>query len=167
MYPAVEPLIKAHGVATATMETDHRAIERHIQSLEDAATRLESGRKTGRAEARRDLTRLVWQLQALVEVHLEKEEQVYLPLVEQFMPEAEQRSILRRCTKPRPSGWPNAKRPVSMSGRCLLPVATPSSWKLPRHFARSGLHARERSRSQAHLLSVPGGAIGEVHVDVS
>jgi len=96
LYPAVEPLLKAHGMATATMRMDHRAIERRIKSLEDAAARLRSARKAGRDEARRELARLVWQLQALFEVHLEKEEQVYLPLLEQYVPEAEQERILSR-----------------------------------------------------------------------
>jgi uncharacterized protein (DUF2249 family) len=94
LYPAVEPLLKAHGMVTATMRVDHRAIERYIQSLEGVAARLKSTGKTSRAQARRDLARVVWQLQALFEVHLEKEEQVYLPLLEQYLPEGEQQRIL-------------------------------------------------------------------------
>jgi uncharacterized protein (DUF2249 family)/hemerythrin-like domain-containing protein len=94
LYPAVEPLLKAHGMATATMRMDHRAIERYVQSLEDVAGRLRSARKADRARARRELVRLVWQLHAIFEVHLEKEEQVYLPLLEQYVPEAEQQRIL-------------------------------------------------------------------------
>jgi len=90
LYPPVEPLLRAHGMATATMRIDHRAIKRHVRSLEDAAARLDSDPKAGRAEASRELARLVWQLQALFEVHLEKEEQVYLPLAEQFVPEVGQ-----------------------------------------------------------------------------
>ena len=81
-------------MATATMRIDHRAIERHVRSLEDAAARPDDDPKAGRAEASRELARLVWQLQALFEVHLEKEEQVYLPLAEQFVPEAGQQRIL-------------------------------------------------------------------------
>jgi hypothetical protein len=64
LYPAVEPLLKSHGMATATMRIDHRAIERYVQSLEDVAARLGTAGKAGLAEARRDLARLVWQLQA-------------------------------------------------------------------------------------------------------
>ena len=45
MYPAVEPLIKAHGVATATMETDHRAIE---QRARGAPKRLDTSKTWGR-----------------------------------------------------------------------------------------------------------------------
>jgi uncharacterized protein (DUF2249 family)/hemerythrin-like domain-containing protein len=106
LYPAVEPLLKAHGMATATMRMDHRAIERHIRSLEDAAARLRSSPKAGHAEPRRDLARLVWQLQALFEVHLEKEEQVYLPLLEQYVPEAEQQHILAQMHEVPPERAP-------------------------------------------------------------
>ena len=67
MYPAVEPLLRAHGMATATMRIDHRAIKRHVRSLEDAAARPDDDPKAGRAEASRELARLVWQLQALFE----------------------------------------------------------------------------------------------------
>jgi uncharacterized protein (DUF2249 family)/hemerythrin-like domain-containing protein len=94
LYPAVEPLLKAHGMATATMRLDHRAIERYVHALEGMAARLKTSRKADRDRAHRELARLVWQLQALFEVHLEKEEQVYLPLLEQYVPEVEQQRIL-------------------------------------------------------------------------
>jgi uncharacterized protein (DUF2249 family) len=103
LYPAVEPLLKAHGMATATMRMDHRAIEGYVQSLEAVAARLRSVREADRAQLTRELTRLFWQLQALFEVHLKKEEQVYLPLLEQYVPEADQQRILGQMHE-HPSG---------------------------------------------------------------
>lgn len=96
LYPAVEPLLKAHGMATATMRMDHRAIEGYVRSIEEAAARLRSAGNAERAAAVRELTRLVWQLQALFDVHLQKEEQVYMPLLMQYVAEAEQQRILRQ-----------------------------------------------------------------------
>src|SRR5690348_13806394 len=61
LYPAVEPLLKAHGMATATMRMDHRAIEGYVRSIEEAAARLRSAGNAERAAAVRELTRLVWQ----------------------------------------------------------------------------------------------------------
>jgi uncharacterized protein (DUF2249 family) len=130
LCPAVEPLLKAHGMATATMRIDHRAIERHIQSLENAAARLKSDVKARRAEARRDLARLVWELQALFEVHLEKEEQVYLPLMEQYVPESEQRRILEQMHEASPEQAAQREeaaldvRPVSAARRHPLILET-------------------------------------------
>ena len=96
LYPAVEPLLKAHGSATATMQVDHRAIGGYVQALEQAAARLRGAGGAGRAEVARDVTRLAWQLKALFDVHLQKEEQIYMPLLTRYTTEAEQQRIIRQ-----------------------------------------------------------------------
>lgn len=96
LYPAVEPLLKAHGMATATMRVDHRAIEAYVGALEQAAVRLRGAEGAERANAAADVTRLAWQLHALFNVHLQKEEQVYMPLLAQYVAEAEQQRIIRQ-----------------------------------------------------------------------
>jgi uncharacterized protein (DUF2249 family)/iron-sulfur cluster repair protein YtfE (RIC family) len=96
LYPAVEPLLKAHGMATATMRMDHRAIEEHLRALEEAAERLRNAGEAGRVAAARDVARLAWQLQALFDVHLKKEEQIYMPLLARDAPEADQQRIIRQ-----------------------------------------------------------------------
>ncbi|HYM69919.1 MAG TPA: DUF2249 domain-containing protein [bacterium] len=100
LYPAVEPLLKAHGMATATMRVDHRFLEDHIRKIEDAAGRWQGAGEDHRRILERELARLVLQLQALFRVHLAKEEQVYLPLFEQYVPVDAQRQVMERMHEP-------------------------------------------------------------------
>jgi uncharacterized protein (DUF2249 family)/hemerythrin superfamily protein len=81
LYPAVEPLVKAWGRATATMSIDHEFIEdyiRRIQAWPDPETCRE----------------LVLGLQAIFTLHLEKEERVYLPLIADHLSAEEQARVL-------------------------------------------------------------------------
>lgn len=121
LYPAVEPLLRAHGMATATMRLDHRAIEGYVRALEEAAGRLRSAGQAGRGEVARDLTRLAWQLQALFEVHLEKEEQVYMALLAQYVPEAEQQRIIARMHEAPPERAPT-NEDATLDVRSLPPA---------------------------------------------
>lgn len=121
LYPAVEPLLKAHGMATATMRMDHRAIERYVGALEETASRLRNAEGAARLEAVRDLTRLTWQLQALFEVHLQKEEQVYLPVLAQYAPEAEQQRIIAQMHET-PGERPAADAQPDLDVRTLAPA---------------------------------------------
>lgn len=95
LYPAVEPLIKAHGRATATMSIDHEHIERHIREIRLAARTVASAPPDTKGEAMAALRRLALQLEAIFRLHLEKEERVYLPLFEAHLPEPEQRRVLQ------------------------------------------------------------------------
>ncbi len=83
LYAAVEPLIKAWGRATATMEIDHRFIEDYIGRL-----------SSGSGADPEALKRLAVGLEAIVLLHLEKEERVYLPLLDTYLPAAEQDKVL-------------------------------------------------------------------------
>ena len=94
LYPAVEGLLREHGRATATMSVDHEYIEGYVSEIAEAVQAIESGGDASRARER--LERLVLQLQAVLQVHLEKEERIYLPLMEQHMTEEEQEGIVNR-----------------------------------------------------------------------
>lgn len=94
LYPAVEPLLRAHGSPTATMRVDHEAIEAYIREIETLAGRLRTAGGPDGAQARSELRRALRQLEAVLRVHLEKEERIYLPLLEAHLPEAEQRRVL-------------------------------------------------------------------------
>lgn len=121
LYPAVEPLLKAHGMATVTMRMDHRAIEGYVRSIEEAAARLRSAGNTERAAAARALARLVWQLQALFDVHLQKEEQIYMPLLGRYVAEAEQQHILQQMHEgPARSASPNGE--ATLDVRTMAPA---------------------------------------------
>jgi len=94
LYSAVEALIKAHGQATATMRVDHRFIEDYVRRIEVAGEALTHAAPEEREAKQEQLERLILQLEAVLEVHLAKEEQVYLPLLEQYLPIEEQQRIL-------------------------------------------------------------------------
>jgi iron-sulfur cluster repair protein YtfE (RIC family) len=70
LYTAVGELL-GDEKATATMSRDHVAIERMIDALEEAE----------RADVAR-LQELLYGLHALITVHFEKEEEIYLPLLD-------------------------------------------------------------------------------------
>ncbi len=90
LYPAVEPLLRHHGDPTATMRLDHRLLEEHVRRVEAV---VQEARRGGFAWPDR-LRREMLGLTALLQAHLEKEERVYLPLVEGHLAEAEQDVLL-------------------------------------------------------------------------
>jgi len=94
LYPAVDPLVKAHGSATATMIVDHEFITGYVTQLEETAQALRSATAEARPALYANLQRLSLQLEALLLVHLEKEERVYIPLFEQYLPKDEQQRVL-------------------------------------------------------------------------
>jgi len=94
LYPAVDPLIKAHGSATATMSIDHTYIERYIAQITTAVQAIRTQTGTAQAAATEELKRLALQLQAIFHLHLEKEEAVYLPLFNAHVPAEEQQRVL-------------------------------------------------------------------------
>jgi iron-sulfur cluster repair protein YtfE (RIC family) len=71
LYAAVGKLLGS-AVATATMARDHYAIRRMIDALAEADT----------ADVTR-LQELLYGLHALIVIHFEKEEEVYLPLLDE------------------------------------------------------------------------------------
>jgi uncharacterized protein (DUF2249 family)/hemerythrin-like domain-containing protein len=99
LYPAVDPLVKSHGSATATMTVDHEFITGYINRIEEVVRSLSAA---GTSEAtseevrnrRAELQRLCLQLEALLMVHMEKEERVYLPLFEKYLSEEERKRVL-------------------------------------------------------------------------
>lgn len=94
LYAAVESLIKTFGQATATMQVDHRFIEDYVRRVEAVGAALAQADEDAREAQQKQLERLIVQLEALLEVHLAKEEQVYLPLIEQHLSVEEQQRIL-------------------------------------------------------------------------
>lgn len=96
LYPAVDPLVKAHGRATATMSIDHRHIEALIREIARLAEHLKrpGTPAAGREPLRARLRDRALQLDILFRVHLEKEEEVYLPLFETYLSETEQERVL-------------------------------------------------------------------------
>jgi hemerythrin-like domain-containing protein len=94
LYPAVDPLVKEYGRATATMMVDHEYVKRYIVQIEAAVKQLASAAPEARAAQQSALQQLCLQLEAVLLVHLDKEERVYLPLFEAHLsPEVQQRIL--------------------------------------------------------------------------
>jgi hemerythrin-like domain-containing protein len=94
MYPAVDPLIREHGRPTATMSVDHEFIAGYVHDIEDTAAGLREASAAERPALLLRLQRLILQLDAVLRLHLEKEERVYLPLFEEYLSDDEQRQVL-------------------------------------------------------------------------
>ena len=94
LYPAIDPLIRDHGHATATMSVDHEFISGYVQDLEQAGNELQRAAAADRPELARRVARLAIGLEALMKVHLEKEERVYLPLFERYLSISDQQRVL-------------------------------------------------------------------------
>ncbi len=94
LYPTVEPLVKAHGRATATMSVDHELIARYIRRIGEAVEALQGTAAEEHPALQRCLQHLALQLEAVLRLHLEKEERVYLPLFEQHLSEEKQQQVL-------------------------------------------------------------------------
>lgn len=80
LYPVVQKVMGAPR-ATATMSRDHQEVGRLAAELQDLRARLTAGNVDGGPAA--DLRRVLYGLYTLVKVHFAKEEEVYLPLLEE------------------------------------------------------------------------------------
>lgn len=89
IYPAVAEVVGAPEV-TRTMSRDHAEIEERVRALGRARARLEGGEPDEGLGS--ELRELLYGLHALIEVHFLKEEEVYLPLLdERLSPERAER----------------------------------------------------------------------------
>lgn len=97
LYPVVDELVRRHGRATATMDIDHERITELVKRVAADVERLRAAReRQPRIDAKARLRESVVRLETLLEVHLAKEERVYLPLVEQHLGADEQARLVAR-----------------------------------------------------------------------
>jgi hemerythrin-like domain-containing protein len=90
LYPVVDRLI-GEG-ATATMRRDHTEVHRLVHELYDVWRDLSSGvLSDGDAN---DLRRLLYGLYAVVGLHFAKEEEVYVPILEERLSDEEGQAVL-------------------------------------------------------------------------
>jgi len=93
LYPVVARLMGAPE-ATRTMQRDHvevAALTGELLRLYDVLGRSEFG-----LHDVKDLQRVLYGLYALVKVHFAKEEEIYLPLLDERLSEAEAREMFER-----------------------------------------------------------------------
>ena len=88
LYDRIEPSIPP-GQRTLTMRLDHAAIRRSADELRALVARLATASTEERQPLEQQLRRRAIELAAIVRLHLDKEEQVYLPLYEQLTSETE------------------------------------------------------------------------------
>lgn len=91
LYPVVASIMGAPE-ATATMSRDHVEIGRLVEELRVVKGQLVND-SIGRRQAN-ELRRLLYGLHAIVKAHFLKEEEVYLPLLDARLTEAEGAAVL-------------------------------------------------------------------------
>lgn len=96
LYPAVDELVRLHGRATATMEIDHEVIATRVRDIAVAVERLRASDRHDRGEAKRGLRDALLRLEALLDVHMEKEERVYVPLIEAHLSAGDRHDLLEK-----------------------------------------------------------------------
>ena len=80
VYPAAEKVLRAVGGATRTMSIDHRFVGQMVEELSGLGEGLLSSANKER------IRRLLYGLQALLQVHFTKENEVYVPLLNRLSP---------------------------------------------------------------------------------
>jgi hemerythrin-like domain-containing protein len=94
LYPVVDPLIKAHGTATATMSIDHQFIGDYVRMIDELGRAIAAADPKARPALLSRLARYGVQIEAIFRLHLRKEEEVYLPLFEKYVAPDEQQRVL-------------------------------------------------------------------------
>ncbi|HEY6395748.1 MAG TPA: hemerythrin domain-containing protein [Candidatus Binataceae bacterium] len=94
LYPKVDLLMREHGRATATMLIDHEFITKYVDQIEKTALELSASSAQQRPILLKRLGELAIRLDAIMELHLAKEERAYLPVMEEHLSELEQNRIL-------------------------------------------------------------------------
>lgn len=95
LYPLVDSLVRQYGKPTMTMMVDHEFIRDHVAKIERITHQLATVTDGDRSQLLRRLRDLGLRLDAIVELHLAKEERIYLPLIEKHTDEATQRKVLQ------------------------------------------------------------------------
>lgn len=85
LYPAVQKVLGSPD-ATRTMSRDHVEVGRYIEELAELQQELSP-------QNFKDLQRVLYGLYALVKVHFAKEEEVYLPILEERLSPDEAREM--------------------------------------------------------------------------
>ena len=91
VYPAAEKLLRAVGGATRSMSIDHRFVGQMVDDLGSLGEGVLS------SESKESIRRLLYGLQALLQVHFTKENEVYVPLLSRLSP-AERRALYDRLS---------------------------------------------------------------------
>ncbi len=95
LYPVIAPLLSEHGNPTATMIVDHAYLVALIDEFTAAVRALRDSPADERANKADAVRRVGYQIQALLDLHFRKEENVYLSLADSYMTQAEFEDLLK------------------------------------------------------------------------
>ncbi|MGH7781398.1 MAG: DUF2249 domain-containing protein [Candidatus Binataceae bacterium] len=90
LYALVDTVLRTHGRPSATMIVDHEFIADYVTKIELTARDLVSANSIDRPRMQQRLRDLAIRLDAIVELHMVKEERIYLPLIEEHFDQARQ-----------------------------------------------------------------------------
>ncbi|MGH7985757.1 MAG: hemerythrin domain-containing protein, partial [Candidatus Binataceae bacterium] len=96
LYGVLDALIREHGRPTATMAVDHEFIRDYAERIARLHDGMMLTNEEGQAARESLLRQLAVELEAIVQLHLAKEEKVFLPLFERHMAESEQQALLSK-----------------------------------------------------------------------
>jgi uncharacterized protein (DUF2249 family) len=96
LYPLIDALTKEYGKATATMVIDHELIRDYAHQIDESVRALRSAAAPDRRSIVDEIQRVCQLLHLALQFHLEKEERVYMPLVERYASEFQQQQALER-----------------------------------------------------------------------
>jgi hypothetical protein len=123
LYPAVAPLIRTQEEVMAPMKLDVRAIADDLDEAELAAIETLSASAEGRRSRSRRIRHLAARVEAVIRLHLDKLERIYLPLLGELSVE-QRRAILQEMTADYgpPSPWPEAPSSGGRRAGALEPM---------------------------------------------
>jgi hypothetical protein len=93
LYPAVTPLVRSDEQVMAPMKMDVRAIADYASDGEELAMETMTATEEGQRSRLQRIERLAAQFEAVMQLHLDKLERIYLPLLAELSPE-QRRAIL-------------------------------------------------------------------------
>jgi hemerythrin-like domain-containing protein len=94
LYELVDHLVRRNGRPTATMMVDHEFINDYVTKIEAVTRQLATATNGERPQLLSRVRDLALRLDAVVELHLAKEERIYLPLIEEHVGEEQQKRVL-------------------------------------------------------------------------
>ena len=122
LYPAVAPLVRSEEEVMAPMKLDVRAIADDAAEGEVTALEALTANEQGRRSSARRIRLLAARTEAIIRLHFDKLERIYLPLLAE-LPAEQRRAILEEMVVSYgpPSPWPEA--PSALGRRRGVPEA--------------------------------------------
>lgn len=106
LYPVLERLLAPGDRTIEMLRLDHALLNQWMDALANAAAELAVAGVENRSSVRRRIIRLALQIEALFQVHVEKEERFVHPLLDERLGETERRELEARLEPDAARGEP-------------------------------------------------------------